>query len=158
MLDSAVVRQVAEAVAPVDDGVEALLGQRAKIALLEAGGYAALGGQPSRLRHLLRGDVDAHDAKAPLGEPKGDPTGAARGVEHVCCGGQVEQGGDGAGLLVGPGLGGRPPELGLQAGVEADEPVVGEVRLHFGYFLSAQVKRARISAPSRRPDAASGLG
>ena len=67
-----------------------------------------------------------------LGEPQGDPPGAARGVEHARSGGQVEQGGDGPRLLVGPGLGGRPPELGLQAGVEADEPVVGDVRLHLG--------------------------
>jgi hypothetical protein len=58
------VRQIAEAVAPVDDGVEALLGQRANVALLEADGEAALGGQPSRLRHLLLGDVDARDARA----------------------------------------------------------------------------------------------
>jgi hypothetical protein len=137
---------VAEAVAPVDDGVEALLGSerrspRSKRAPTPRSAASRLACTTSSSEMSM--PVTRRPRSASL---RADPSGAARGVEHAGCGRQVDQGTDGPGLRAR-----RPPaELGLQAGVEADEPVVGNVCLHwvlpFGLGEEGANQRAEPSA------------
>jgi hypothetical protein len=91
---------------------------------------------------------DAQHVQAALGKPDGYAASAARCVKYARAGGKVEQAG--YGLRLGERLGGRMPEPDLQLGLEADEPVVGDVHLHLGasFRLRGNVRAGQRAEPS----------
>ena len=120
-------RQVAEAVAPADDGVErARHRQRAQVAGEEARVDARRRRGGGRVLDLGGRDVDAGHAMAGAGERERDPPVAARDVEDRRARRQVERAQHAREIGVEHRRAGGAPEAGGEALVEADEPVVGD--------------------------------
>jgi hypothetical protein len=117
-------RQIAEAVAPAQDGVEAPeIGQLPQIAGEEARPHSGPPGGTARALDLARGQVDAGHRVPRRGQADRQPTVAARHVKDR--GGlRAEQLRDEARVVVGHGRAGRPPEAGGEATVKVDVPVV----------------------------------
>ena len=121
--------QIAEAVAPAHEPVgRPGVGQVAQVADQEAGIDARRRGSAARVLDLGGGDLDPGHGVAGGGETQSDPPVAARHVDHRRAGRQGEQPGDHPRVLLGHGCARRAPEAGDQAGVEPDEPVVGDPR------------------------------